>query len=509
MRVSARVLAPLALGGLLALIGVALDRVRGVEASGMAPLGQPLGELPLLRGGTFAFPGFTVEARKVTVAPGPAAFRLHALPDPSAPKGGEAESHAVAEGARLTLASGLKVEVEKLLPNAVDVGDLQEAPDGPDNPALRVMLGLGEPAPLMGTLYARQPGGRRLDEPQGRFAVAYLDAWDPALPAALPAKGGPATLAWTRAGRRSTHEAKAGAAWAVDGVRLVVEQVFPDFAVRPGANGEPEPYSRSAAFVDPWAKVRLEVPGQPARTLLLSARQPEVTDQLNAPHLPPEVKVRFHLAEGGPGRWVLITREDAAIRLVAKGKVVHREPFKLNHPFVVMPGCSVTPLFQLRRAVHHPDYVAHPDPTEAARFHRPVLRVRVQDPTTGVTESGWLASEGPEGKPDLKTFFNGRVALAYQPRPLEPEDLRTALVLRDVQGRELATGEVAVDRSLDYGGLRFWQGRDGARDLGAAPLRVTRRPGRPWLLAAGAAGLLALGLALADRRAARRVPAGL
>lgn len=501
LKAALRAWAPWLLAGLAALgAGWAWDRRASLDVSARVPLGAAQRTFQGRDGKPWDLPGLAVELSRVRAQPGPKAFQLHALPDPDAPRGAEAERFDVREGDTLKLASGLKVEVERLLPDAVDVGDLQEEP-GPEDPALRLMVGLGEPAPLVGTLFSRRPDSRRLDEPGGRFALLYLDAWDPALPGALPTGGGGPRLRVVAHGRTLEGAARVGTTLDLPGSRLEVTRDFPDFEVRPGPDGAPQPGSRSARPFEPWLEVRLTRGTEPPRTLLLSARQPDLTDRLNAPNLPAGVKVRYlRPSAGGPPRWVVFTREDGRIRLVERGAVARTEPLAQGRPFVVLPGCSVTPLFQLRRAVHQADWVPAPQATGA--FENPVLRVRVVDPATGQAERAWLAARGSDGAPDLHTFLNGRVALAYQARPLQAEDLRADLVLRDGEGREVARGEATVDHPLAHGDLRFGLAPEGAQEVGAVGLRLRTFPGR-WLRWAGGL-LIAAGLGWAFLRI--RVP---
>lgn len=376
-------------------------------------------------------------------------------------------------------------EVDQFLPEALDQSQLRENPAAPENPALRVMLGIGAPAPLVGTLFAEQEAGRRRDEPGGRFSVVFRKAWSPELLTALaprPPQG--EVLRLGMLGREVDHPLALGETWDQPPFRLKVLRVFPDFVVRPNAQGLPEPASKSPLPLDPWLELTFTAPEQPERRVLLSALHPELTDALNAPNLPAGLSLRYlRLGEERQPQFVVFTQDDGQVRLVDQGLVRRAEPWVPNRPFLVAPGLSVTPLQHFRHAETVPAFVPHPDPQGV---EPPALRLRVTD-AHGREERVWLGGTGAEG-PDT-ALFDGRVRVAFRMGPGMFQPLLTVL---DAQGQERVRKQIGLDDPLNYAGHRFTLAPQVPAALGAVSIQLVREGGTGALLT----GSLLLGLGL-------------
>jgi hypothetical protein len=364
-----------------------------------------------------------------------------------------------------------------------------ENPLAPADPALRVVLGLGLPEPLVGHLFARSPERSRQDEPGGRFAVVFLERWDDALLATLrPAPPRAEKLALTIEGRTLEHPGQTGATWQLPGFSLRVARVFPDFAIRKGPDGEPEACTLSLVPREPWAQLDLVQAGGATARLLLSARNPAVSDRLNAASLPPGVTLRY-LREGEEtqGRFVVFTAQDQRVRLLEAGRVVRSEPMELLRPFIVARGLSVTPEALMPHA--EPVFAANPEPARPLAVPRPVLQVGVTGPGGGTREERWLEAGGP-GRPAREATFAGGLALSYRDPLPDPALCRSELVLLDARDRELARQVVGPGAPLTFRGLAFHQTPDDSGGPDASTILLVREPGL-WLVWAGFASLLA------------------
>ena len=434
---------------------------------------------------TYALPGFQLRLDKVIVAQSGPAYRLYAYSQPDGKGGFEKEPKAfdVANGLTTRLPhSKLSFQVEQIIPNALDAGEFINNPKAPENPALRVMLGIGTPAPLVGDLLARGQGKARRDEPGGRFAVVYQDRWSEGLFNRL--NPGPPTaekLVMTFMGKTMEHATKVGSTWDFPAFRLKVEKAYPDFAVKQGKDGKPEAYTRSQTPLEPWLELQLENPDGSTRRVMLSAGHPDVSDQLNEPNLPKGLSLRYvREGEERQSRFVVFTREDSLVRLIEKGRVVHTEPLSLSKPFVVQKGLSVTPVAMLDHAEFVPNFMPHPDPKEAMKLERPVLKVKVWDPSSSQSQEKWLDAKGPEGTPIAELFLDGRARLIYQPAILEPKDFRSVLVVLDEQGRPVAEKAASIHDPLKFRGYRFYPDGGAPASPGVSGIIVVRESGL-WL----------------------------
>lgn len=439
----------------------------------------------------YALPGFQLQLDALQMGPTEPVYELVASSGKDAKA---AQRFAVQEGLKGTFPGGYPFELTSFLLNAVDQGGIQDNPEAPEHPALRVMLGIGAPEPLIGWLFSRRSLGSRHEEPGGRFSVLYQDTWTPALLASLgPRLPSAEILRATFSGRTLQLPARPGTVWDFPGYRLRVVRAYPDFAVRSDAQGNPQPFSKSEQPLDPWWELALEFPQGESRRVLLSARTPEVTDALNAPNLPQGLTLRYQrVGEEWQHRFVVITREDQRIRLVEHRTVQRLEPLVLNRPFIVAPGLSVTPLQQFEHAETLHAFVAHPEPKTAARVDRPALRLRVMEPGTGVEKTVWLDGKGREDQPEPQALFNGRLRLVLQPKPPDPAALKPVITVRDAQGRELARYDLGQKSSFVHVGHRFQLAREGAHEPGAVAVKLIREPGLEWLLLGCALGLLGL-----------------
>lgn len=323
----------------------------------------------------------------------------------------------------------LALTVERFLPAAIELDQLPALPVKAEDPdVMMVMLGVGGPKPLLGFLHAHGSAGFRREEPQGRFAVLYRETLEEALrldlkqrpPAIqrLSAKYGP---------ELREVPAEPGQRLEIAGCTLRVVAVYPDFEVKPDANGQPMMGSRSAEPRDPWLELECFRPHLSPKRVLLSAFRPELTHGLNAPNLPEGLALEFvRDGEERQSRFVVFTRKDQRITLVEQGAVVRSEALAVNRPFVVLPGASVTPLGLFDRF--------HPAPGTAG--DRAAVRLRVEDQRADGTERAWLRPGEGSGMPALQ----GRFTLS--------------LVAEGAKGRGLAL-EV---RGADAGG-RSWPPR--------------------------------------------------
>jgi len=463
----------------LVLLGVLWGRFDGVRASARLTPGVTVERLAG-GGPEVLLPGFGLRLEAPARPPDP---RLYAFIPAGADPAGAAGVREVPPGAPTALPGGFQAEQLELIPDAVETGQVMENPSALGEPALRVVLGLGLPSPLVGHLFARGGERSRQDAPGGRFAVVFREAWDPALLASLrPAPARAETLELTAQGRTLRHSAQPGEPWQLPGCTLQVTRAYPDFAVRPGPGGEPEAFSRSDSPREPWLELELAAGAGPPRKLLLSARQPALTDRLNAPHLPAGTRLRY-LREGEEGqrRFVVFTRADRQVRLLEDGRLVRTEPLVLRRPFIVEPGLSVTADAILEHT--EPVFAANPGPGPG----HPVLRVRAGDPRNGSAEACWLEPGTRERPAAPRMLLGGRLGLVYRDRPAGPGERPPDLVLVDSQGRELARGPLAAGQPLEYAGLTFHPDPDAPWGEG---VRVVREPGL-GLMAAGFACLLA------------------
>ena len=494
---------PLRAGGLLLLAGASLwNRAGAQQASQWVAQGATAGLFQTtLRPaeGPLTLPGFRIRLAQIQVAPSAPAFRL-AVPGHSSGTGGaDAWTSPVEPGQAGELPGGLRYRVEKLIPDARPSGQVAEDPQGPPNPAVQVMLGLGSTQPLVGVLFAQDPAGWRRDEPQGRFAVVYRDRFDPALLQALrPHPPTESKLVLGFMGKTLEHPARLGEVWNLPGFSLTVTGIYPDFGgLRKGPAGKPELFSRTPFYRNPWIQVQLCQASGASAPLLLSALPVEDKDYgaYLARVLPPGMTLAYDpVGAELQDRFVLITRADQKIRLLENGRVVRTEDLALDKPFVVEKGLSVTVLARYDHARFESDFVPNPDVDANAPAQHPVLRVRVWDPATGAAESHWLQASGPEGQPVGAAFIGGRVRLDYRPKGPDPRDLSATLAVTDAAGTELARGACGTGAPLVYQGFRFYVDGYAPGPPPMLNLRVDRDPalGLAWvglvLILAGGVG---------------------
>lgn len=483
----------------LVLLGGLWGQFSEVRGSRTLRVGETVDSFSRLKKGkldqdAYALPGFRLRLEQVAVEPSGPAYRLYAFTHPDGKGGFEKEPKTIdaPPGGQPRLpGSGLLLEVERILPNGVDAGEFINNPKAPENPALRVMLGIGTQEPLVGDLFSRVEGKARRDEPGGRFAVVFQDHWSTELLTRLrPGLPTSQKLLLTYLGRTFEHEAKVGGSWDFPTFRLTVEKAYPDFAVKKDRDGNPEAYSRSQNPVEPWLELRLHNPDGSTKRVMLSASHPDVSDQLNEPNLPKGLNLRF-VQEGAESqsRFVVFTREDQSARLVEKGRVSRSEPFSLGKPFVVERGLSVTPVATLDHAEYVPNFVPYPDPTLAGTFARPVMKVKVWDPASSRSEEKWLDAKGPDGTPVAELFMNGQVKLIYQPRSPEAEDLRTVLTVLDEQGHPLLEKTTKLRDPLVFRGHAFFPDGTLPEQPGVSKILIEKKSGF-WLSALGYLSLL-------------------
>ncbi len=473
----------------LVLIGGLWGQLAGIKARADLKVGEGTYRFHRVRGAdsdeAFVLPGFQVRLERFEVERHGAKVRLQALV-PQEERGGEprsAVSIPLVEGRRgRLLDTGLDYEVERFLPGAVPFGTLPVPPtEAWDPDVLVVLLGVGGPDPLLGVLHAFGDEELRKDEPQGRFAVLFRDQLDGALLATLkPRPARIEQMVATFGDRRLEVPAKVGERLALGDAQLKVVAVYPDFQVRQDGAGNPVMSSRSAEPRDPWLEVEMVRPGSPPRRVLLSAREPDYSDRLNAANLPQGLGLRY-LRAGGETlrRFVVFSRVERRVALVESGTVVREGTWDLNRPYVVEPGLSVTPVGLFDR------YYTAPQGME--KGVAPVLRVKVVDPRAALSERTWLTANGRG-----RGFFGGRVGLSLQ-EDLDPKQFRSTLVIADPYGRELARQEVSVNEPLVHGGLTFLQSPHPPQDPEASAILVVDEPGA-WVAWLGY-GMLMVGTA--------------
>ncbi len=456
------------------LVGGLWNRLGGVKARTELKVGQGSYTLqPVHAGKPYVLPGFQVRLERFDVSRIPSEIRLVAT-GPGGDLQAGLRTPPLTEGQKGRLGAGLDYEIERLIPGALEFGlkpgrmPVPPASGGAD--VLLVMLGLGRTEPVLGILHSFGEEAFR-EEPQGRFAVLFRERLEGSLLASLRphAPRGERLLA-TFAGRTQEIPAKAGGRLEVAGAVLKVVKTYPDFQVRKDGAGNPVMSSRSQKPLDPWLEVELLSPGKAPRRVLLSARQPEYTDRLNAPNLPEGLHLKY-LREGEETqtRFVVFGLAEHRVALVESGRLVREDTWVLDRPFVVEPGLSVTPL-----GLFEGFFPAAQGQSETPG--RAAVRVRVIDTHSGASERAWICADG-----SAKALLEGRVALGCsQPLP-DPRDLRSTLVVEDPQGRELARKVVGVSDPLVFEGLSFLQGPQGSLDPEASAILVVHRPGA-WMV---------------------------
>ena len=323
------------------------------------------------------------------------------------------------------LREDLELTVDRFLPAAVELDQLPALPtEAKDPDVLMVMLGVGAPKPLIGFLHANGPTGFRREEPQGRFAVLFREALDLPLLEELKPRLPKNQRLMAKWGKEALEiPAEPGMALEVGGGTLRVVALYPDFEVRPDAEGRPFPGTRSNEPKDPWLEAAFLRPGQPPRRVLLSARQPDLTRRLNAPNLPEGLSLEY-LREGEElqTRFVVFSRQDHRVSLVEQGAVTRSEVAAANRPFIVAPGLSVTALGYFDRFY----------PADAELNAAPALRLKVKDARRGQVESIWLRPN----EPALHPLLSGRVSVGMVSQKWDPKDLHLKVRMQDSRGKE-------------------------------------------------------------------------
>ncbi|HJW08391.1 MAG TPA: cytochrome c biogenesis protein ResB [Holophagaceae bacterium] len=473
----------------LILLGGLWGRFAGTRAFARLRVGEPAASFHVVAGAdpaawqeTYDLPGFSVRLDRFHVDRYDPRLKLYAFVEPDGKGGFERDPKAYEarqglEG-RLPVA-GARFKVDQVLPDAVDQGRWMENPAAPPNPALQVLLGLGDGRPIMGYLLPGDPGTSRFDEPGGRFGLVCRARFDTAEAAALKAPTRePGKLAMTYLGKTLEHEARPGTSWDFPVFSLKVVKAHRDFPFKAASKDIP-PEIRG-----PWLELKLRTGDGQEAPIFLCARTPAFSDEANAKVLPPGMTLRYAM-EGGeaPDRFALLTLEDQKVRLIEGGQVLRAEPITLNKPFVLAKGLSVTPMALLPHAEWVPDFRPNPEGGTSTPG-RPALKITLTDPETGTSESRWLdAGAAAAGAPAGQVFLGGRVGLLFREQPAGPRDFRSVLVMQDAAGRELARKEVSINDPLVFRGHAFYQSNYDPRDPGVSGVTVVRDPGRPltWL----------------------------
>lgn len=457
------------LGPALILGGAGWAHFTAVRASLPLRLKASVGEFPVGSEGrgTYLLPGFRIRLESLAYAP-QNKLQIFAAKE-ATPTLLEAR-----EGLKGRFPSTkFDFEIERLLPQALDQSELRENPAAPDNPALRVMLGVGAPEPLIGTLFADRQEDQRREEPGGRFSVVFRRTWTPELLSSLkPHPPLAEVVRMTYLGREVDHPVKPGASWEPAPFRLKVLNAFPDFIVRANGQGQPEPASKSEAPLDPWLELTFASPDMSDRRVLLSALRPEITDSLNAPNLPAGLSLRYlRQGEERQGRFAVFTQDDHQVRLVEQGSLRRTEPWVLNRPFIVAPGLSVTPLQQFAHAERVAAFIPHPEAQTTGRWAHPALRLKVRD-SKGLEETVWLEAAGSG-----QSLFGGGLRVAFGVGPLTSSDFTAVLSVLDANGQEQARKQIGAKDSLIYAGHSFSLASQLPAELGVIGVQVVREHG--------------------------------
>lgn len=456
-------LAPLLLLGGLLVDGWAGERHEAPLASLLRTEGQTLGS------------GHRLRVDGIQLPLQPLVVTAHGLKGPTRLQGQRKPEEGTSWKPR-----GLAAEVRfgRLLSRAVDRGGWVEDPSAAENPALRVLLGLGEPEPRVGLLRLRDPEAAARLAPDGSFEVRFVERFDPAEPRATP------LLRLELPEGALEHPADPGQPWALPGFTLRViarHDAFPPHLART------VPALRALAGT--WTELSLETADGQRALLLVSARHPELCDQLNASALPPGARLR--ILEPAASRQVIFDQAGNRILLLEGGRLRREAPLTLGQPFVVAPGRSVTPVAHLAHARWAPDFTPLAEGLEHPEA-RTALQVTVRDAASGHVAHGWLEAPGPRESARAEAFF-GRLALALHPAEPAPGDLQATATLADAAGRVFAQARIAGGRPVALGPYTLRAALVPGEAGPALGLRAERRPGLP-LLWAGCA-LLLLGLA--------------
>jgi len=314
---------------------------------------------------------------------------------------------------------------ERFLPSAVELDQLPALPtEAKDPDVMMVMLGVGGAQPLLGFLHAHGSTGFRREEPQGRFAVMFREALDPALLQTLkPHLPIAQRLVASWGAETREEDAEPGKTLETVNGSFRVVGMFPDFEVRPDAQGRPVMGTRSQEPRDPWLEVEYLQPGRVPKRVLLSARQPELTQKLNAPNLPAGLKVDYRReGEELQTRFVVFTRGDHRVSVVENGVIVHSEGMAANRPVVVAPGLSVTALGFFDRFV----------PASTLANAVPALRLKVEDRERGRVERLWLRPNDTLPAP----FYTAQVCAKMLPPDRTSKQIHLDVRVRDGRGAE-------------------------------------------------------------------------
>ena len=440
----------------------------------------------------YTLPGFQVKLDKFEVEHYDTEYKLYAFVEPDGKGGFERnpKAYEVKEGldTRLPL-TWLRMKVDKVLPDAVDNGAFQEDPKAAANPVMKLMLGLGDPEPVVGYLLADSPSAYRFNEPGGRFAVMFKDHFDPALVAQLKSHGPSAQrLEMTFMGKTLQHDAKPGTTWSFPAFELKVVKLHPDFPFKQGPQGPVDLARVPPQLRGPWLEVQLHRFSDGATSpLFLCARTPAFSDQANAQILPPGMGMTLHYVREGEEsqhRFLVYSLDDQKARLVEDGKVSRTEDWAPGKLFSIEKGLSSTLVEMLPHAVWRPEFIPNPDTqgkTPDADHANPAIQVTLTDPDSGKSETHWLAAKNPDGSAAQgTTYFDSRVGIAYHAKDAEPKDFRSVLVIQDPSGKELARKQVSVNDPLIFRGHWFYQSNYNPDDPTMSGIMVVYEPGL-WL----------------------------
>ncbi len=419
-------------------------------------------------------------------------YRLYVFTQPDG-KGGFEEnpkSYESKEGlkARLPL-TWKRLEILKALPDGLNRSTWTNDTTSPENPVLQIMLGTGSPNPLLGYLVAQDPRTQRFNDPQGRFALVFNEVFEAKnLNSFQKREATSHLIEITFAGKKLNREFKKGDIWEFPVFKLKMIRLYKDFPFEKDPDGRPVKLETIPMEMrGNWAELELTKNDGQRGKILLSSRNPEFSNSLNAQNLPPGLDIRYQASgEELFSNFVLFSKNDMKIRSIENGRISKEMPLIIDRPFVFKNGYSATPLSLLSNARIEQKYIPNPQ-TRSISERNPAIQVTLSDPDTGKSETAWL--DGREARPT--TFFGNNLGLIYRLKDEEAKDFRSKITLLDFSGKTLAQREISVNGPLVYKGLWFYQSNYNPEDPSVSGVMVVYEPGL-WITYLGFA-MIAIG----------------
>lgn len=406
-------------------------------------------------------------------------YRLYAFTKPDGRNGFEdnPKSYTVKEGlkARLPL-TWKKIEIIKFLSDAASRGEWINDPKAPLFPSIQIMLGLGQPTPLMGYLLADDPKSFRFNDPLGsRFSIVYLRKFTSKNIQSLRAK--PPTkqlLKLEFSGTTREQAFLAGKNWDFPTFKIKMIKIHPDFPQGIGPQGRIQLKDVPPALRGPYAEIAIEKP-EGYQAIYLSSKSPEFTDEVNKSLLPPGLTLRYvRQGEESINKFLVFSQEDKKARLLIDGQVVKTENVSNGKTIVISPGISATPLAIYDNGVYVPKFESQVPIAEKVSDRSPAIQVKLTDPDSGKIEGPvWLS--GKEARP--VTFFDGKIGLIYREKDKDPLDFRSIISVLDSSGKKIKEKEISVNGPMIHKGHWFYQSNYNPDDPKVSGIMVVYEPG--------------------------------